>query len=261
MKIPVLDHGFVLLRNVAGPTRRPTEYRFESDCLAERPFDADDVDPAQSARMSFGNTEVRTREADLKLARYLLKNRHTTPFEMVQVWIEMKLPIFVARQFVRHRTVAINEISGRYVTLPAEWYIPEAKNVGKKITNVKQGRGEIGDDKAALTKAEIFSDNLDWLCRCSYEVYLKALAFDIPPEEARLCLHLNHYTHWLWTQNLWNVLHFLSLRLDSHAQWEAQQYARAIAQALESALPETMALFYSEFGLSPGSGSGTPVSG
>ena len=105
--IAVLDHGFVTLRNISGPTRRSDEL-----------YDADDIDPANTARMSFNQTDsCRTREQDLKLCEYLMKNWHNTPFEMVEVWLEMKLPIFVARQFVRHRTVSINEVSGRYVTL------------------------------------------------------------------------------------------------------------------------------------------------
>ena len=122
--IPVLDHGFVELRNIAGPTRRiydsipPSQddagYAHE-EALVVRPFDADDTDPANAARMSFGRMDSgRTREADLKLADYLMRNKHWTPFESIEVWLEMKLPIFVARQFVRHRTATLNEISGRY---------------------------------------------------------------------------------------------------------------------------------------------------
>ncbi len=102
-KIDVLDHGFVLLRNAAGPTRR-----------VDQEFDADDTDPANAARMSFDNMDSgRTREEDLKLCNYLMKNWHTTPFESIELWIEMKMPIFVARQFVRHRTVSINEVSSQ----------------------------------------------------------------------------------------------------------------------------------------------------
>jgi len=123
MKIDVLDHGYVILRNISGPIRR-----------ASQPFDADDTDPANAARFSFdaADQETRVREDDLKLARYLWKNRHTTPFEMVEVWLEMQMPIFVARQFVRHRTVSINEVSARYVQLPKQFYIPDPKVIGVK---------------------------------------------------------------------------------------------------------------------------------
>ena len=257
-ELKVLDHGFVRLRNVSGPTRRTehyvtvqyapgTNFNFKLNRLVDKPFDADDTDPAQSARMSFDQFDsTRTREQDLKLAKYLLHNHHTTPFEMIQVWIEMKLPIFVARQFVRHRTVSINEVSGRYVKLPAEWYIPDPATIGVKPDNIKQGRIlELGLNPAAVE----FCNTLNSLCHNSYSTYELALAAGVPTEVARLCLHLNHYTHWLWSQDLHNVLHFLKLRLDSHAQWEAQQYARAVARLLSQALPELMSLFVQEYGL------------
>ena len=110
---------------------------FDGDSI--RDFDGDDTDPANSARMSFDSMDSgRTRDEDLRLAEYLMKNKHTTPFEMIEVWIEMKMPIFVARQFVRHRTVTINEVSARYVTLPEEWYIPDV--VGGKAATAKQGQ-------------------------------------------------------------------------------------------------------------------------
>src|SRR5690606_18852081 len=126
-EIKVLDHGFVRLRNMAGPTRRVLNGTHEeTGDFILRPFDADDRDPAQAARMSFDQMDSeRTLEEDMRLSRYLMKNWHTSPFEMVEIWLEMKMPIFVARQFVRHRTASINEVSGRYVQLPGEWYIPE----------------------------------------------------------------------------------------------------------------------------------------
>ena len=141
-EIKVLDHGFVRLRNLAGPTRRTKDYQWsglngESLCQ----FDADDTDVANAARMSFNQTDSnRSYEMEMKLNKYLLENRHMTPFESIEVWLEMKLPIFVARQFVRHRTAALNEVSGRYVTLPEEWYIP--KIVGGKPINKKQGQSD-----------------------------------------------------------------------------------------------------------------------
>jgi len=238
-KIKVLDHGYVILRNMSGPTRRAVE---EPSVLGgdweERHFDADDTDPANAARMSFDMTDSgRTREQDLKLAGYLMKNKHTTPFEMIEVWLEMKLPIFVARQFIRHRTVGVSEVSGRYVTLPAEWYIPEV--VGGKPVNAKQGQA----DNIGLDAQKWFKSVLSIRCSDSYNAYLSAIELGIAAEHARLLLHLNHYTHWLWKQDLHNLFHFLALRDHGHAQIESQQYAKAIDTLLRRYLPNSMALY------------------
>jgi len=232
--IKVLDHGFVTLRNLSGPTRR----FWNESGVSERAFDADDTDPANTARMSFNQTDSgRTRDQDLKLADYLMRNKHTTPFEMIEVWLEMKMPIFIARQFVRHRTCSINEVSGRYVTLPAEWYIPEV--VGGKPANAKQGQ----DDNLGAETQEWFKLILNGECEASYEAYLEAIERGVAAEHARMLLHLNHYTHWIWKQDLWNLMHFLSLRMDSHAQVEAQAYANAIYQLVRQHLPESMSVF------------------
>lgn len=234
----VLDHGFVGLRNIAGPTRRSAELDVDSQLMMPREFDVDDVDAPNAARMSFEQTDSgRTREQDLKLADYLMRNKHTSPFEQVQVWLEMKLPIFVARQFVRHRTVRLNEVSGRYVQLPAEWYIPEV--VGGKAANKKQGQE---DNLPDSTQTE-FQSMLDAHCKKAYTHYEQAIKAGVAPEHARLFLSLNHYTHWLWNQDLHNLMHFLSLRDHSHAQVEAQLYAKAIDSMLREVLPETMKLY------------------
>lgn len=223
----VLDHGFVKLRNISGPTRRP-----------DAQFDASDIDPANSARMSFDSMDSgRTEEQDLRLADYLMRNWHTTPFEMVEVWIEMKMPIFVARQFVRHRTATINEVSGRYVTLPKEWYIPEV--VGGKAPNAKQGQ----DDNLPFSDQEEFRNALELHCADGYHNYTAAINEGVAPEHARMFLSLNHYTHWLWKQDLHNILNFLRLRDHSHAQIEARKYARAIDSLLRQALPHSMQLY------------------
>jgi thymidylate synthase (FAD) len=229
----VLDHGFVTLRNLSGPTPR-----LYHDDWSERMFDADDRDPANAARMSFDQTDSeRTAEEDHKLCRYLMKNWHTTPFEMIEVWLEMKMPIFVARQFVRHRTVSINEVSGRYITLPAEWYIPEV--VGGKPPNAKQGQAE-GLEEIIQNE---FRLRLNHQCENSYREYLHFIQSGVAAEHARCFLHVNHYTHWLWKQDLHNMMHFLSLRDHSHAQVEAQSYARAIDGHLRQFLPGTMKLY------------------
>lgn len=226
--IKVLDHGLVTLLNIGGPIRR-----------LDQPFDGADVDPAKTARMSFNNFNDpdRTEKDDLSLCNYLLKNWHTTPFEMLEIWVEMKLPIFVARQYVRHRTATINEVSGRYVQLPAEWYIPDV--VGGKAPNVKQGQA----DNLSKAEQEIFRKNLDRHCQNGYLHYEAALVAGVAPEHARLLLSLNHYTHWVWKQDLHNMMHLMQLRIDSHAQVEAQAYANALRELLGRYLPRSMELF------------------
>lgn len=241
--IKVLDHGFVTLRNLAGPTRRTQLYGPGCDStgmplVSDRPFDADDTDVANSARMSFeGQDQSRTYEVEMKLNRYLLANKHMTPFESIEVWLEMKLPIFVARQFVRHRTAALNEVSGRYVQLPAEWYIPET--VGGKAANKKQGQ----EDNLSGEDQDNFKWELNHHCASGYAKYEECIKNGVAPEHARMFLSLNHYTHWLWKQDLRNLMHFLALRDHSHAQVEAQAYARAITQLLEPHIPGLMQLY------------------
>ena len=203
-----------------------------------RLFDADDTDPAMCARISFDNLDAeRTREQDLHLYEYLIKNRHSTPVEMIEVWLEMKLPIFIARQFVRHRTATINEISARYTTLPAEWYIPEI--VGGKAVSNKQGQ----EDNLEQEVQDHFQVELNKACKSSYDSYLSFIKLGVAPEHARMFLHVNMYTHWIWKQDLHNLMHFLALRLDSHAQIEARIYATAIYDLLKQYLPKSMELF------------------
>lgn len=253
--LPVLDHGFVTLRNLAGPTRRlitadeqlTTDGTYYANDF--RAFDADDVDPANAARMSFGkmdsdvvtardgSTRPRTRQDDIKLAEYLLVNEHTSPFEMVQVWVEVKVPIFIDRQLVRHRTWRRNESSGRYIVLPDEWYIPDT--VGGKSPDKKQGQ----EDNLSADVQNWFKAALNTQCHRSYELYRRALSEGVAPEEARMFLHLNHYVHWLGNVDLHNLFHFLRLRTHSHAQKQARAYAEAIVSLLRPHLPELMALF------------------
>ncbi len=240
--IKVLDHGFVTLRNIAGPTRRTHSFT-QNDVLhmteiQPRQFDADDTDVANSARMSFHQSDLeRSYEVEMKLNKYLMANRHMTPFESIEVWLEMKLPIFVARQFVRHRTAAINEVSGRYVTLPAEWYIPEV--VGGKPENKKQGQS----DNLGPHQQETFKESLHEHCLDGYDRYLDAIESGVAPEHARMFLSLNHYTHWLWKQDLRNMFGFLCLRDHRHAQVESQQYAKAIIELLEPQIPGLVGLY------------------
>jgi thymidylate synthase (FAD) len=179
----------------------------------------------------------RTYEEDMRLNRYLLKNMHTSPFEMVQVWVEVRVPIFVDRQLVRHRTWRRNESSGRYIVLPAEWYIPE--KVGGKAKSAKQGQ----EDNLPEYVQELFKTDLDAECRSGYNKYLWHMDQGVAPEHARMFLHLNHYVHWLGNVDLGNMFKFLALRAHSHAQIEAQAYAFAIIDLLRPQLPGLMGLF------------------
>jgi thymidylate synthase (FAD) len=244
--INVLDHGFVKLRNIAGPTRRqmmtggePYDDGSPRLCEVPRPFDADDTDVANAARLSFeGQDQDRTYEIEMKLNRYLMQHKHMTPFEVIVVWLEMKLPIFVARQLVRQRTQTINEASARYITLPAEWYIPE--RVGGKPVNKKQGQADTLDE----VTQEWFRFALNSSCQHDYNTYLLAIERGVAPEHARCFLHVNHYTHWMTTMNLRNLMvSLLSLRDHSHAQIESQIYARAVISLLEPHLPGLMQMY------------------
>lgn len=240
-EIKVLDHGFVKLRNLAGPTRRTLDYDHEHGDGApiKRPFDADDTDVANAARLSFeGQDQGRDYATEMKLNRYLLANAHMTPFEAIVVWLEFKMPIFVARQLVRQRTQSINEASARYITLPAEWYIPEV--VGGKAANKKQGQA----DNLSQSTAQWFRHELDHACQRDYAQYLLAIDGGVAPEHARMFLHVNHYTHWMTTMNLRNLfMSFLALRDHSHAQIESQLYARATIELIEPHLPGLMGLY------------------
>jgi thymidylate synthase (FAD) len=254
-KIDVLDHGSVILRNLAGPTRRLWGVRElrsdlgDSQCIEERDFDADDCDVANAARMSFanfdtdvvtlrdGSTRPRTEEDDYKLNEYLWENRHTSPFEMIQVWLEVTVPIMIDRQFVRHRTWKRSEESGRYTVLQDKWYIPEI--VGGKSASKKQGQ----EDNLPQHLQDMFKKDLDEACAMSYGKYQYHLRNGVAPEHARMFLHLNHYVHWLGSVDLHNLFGFLRLRVHEHAQIEAQKFGWAIVDLLEPHLPQLMRIF------------------
>lgn len=236
----VLDHGWIRLRNLAGPTRRTfnTVHLDDLDHQRARAFDADDIDPAQAARMSFGQMDSnRTYEQDMKLNEYLLINDHTSPWEMIGVWLEVKVPIFIDRQMVRHRTWKRNESSGRYITLPGEWYIPEV--VGGKAKDKKQGQ----EDNLSPELQEMFKTRLAAACHNDYAQYLWAIEQGVAPEHARMFLHLNHYVHWIGQVDLSNLFKFLSKRVHNHAQIEARVYGNAIVDLLRPHLPGLMGLF------------------
>jgi thymidylate synthase (FAD) len=210
VKHPVLGHGYVVLVDYMG----------------------NDNAIVQAARVSYGMGTKSVRD-DRGLLRYLMRHRHTTPFEMVEYKFLVRLPIYVARQVIRHRTASVNEYSARYSILPDEYDVPSPGSVHLQSTRNRQGRGE----PAPPEVDERFRTDLDRLCKEAYQIYEGALASGVARETARMVLPLAYYTEWYWKTNLHNLLHFLSLRLDPHAQEETRLYAAAIAQIARTVCP------------------------
>ncbi|MPZ99831.1 MAG: FAD-dependent thymidylate synthase [Dehalococcoidia bacterium] len=220
--LPVLDHGFVRVIDYMG----------------------DDGAIVQAARVSYGRGTKRTRD-DASLINYLMRNWHTSPFEMCEIKLHVKLPIFVARQWIRHRTANVNEYSARYSILDREFYLPAAEHLAAQSTTNRQGRGE------ALTgpEAEHVLDLLREDAERSYEHYQEMLnetaegeALDpdrqgLARELARMNLSLNFYTQWYWKTDLHNLMHFLRLRADAHAQYEIRAYADVLGDVLDRWVP------------------------
>jgi len=210
MYFPVLDHGFVALVDSMG----------------------DDLAIEQAARVSYGAGTRKISETRGVL-RYLMRHNHTTPFEMVELKFHVKLPIFVARQLIRHRTASVNEYSMRYSLAPMQFYNPLPENLGSQSKKNKQGRGE----PISAMAQKVFDLNTRRLQRESAELYEAMIAeeVDLARELARMHLPLSLYTEWYWKIDLKNCLDFLKLRVDKHAQWEIQETARikaAIAKIL-----------------------------
>lgn len=204
----VLDHGFIELIDVMGDWR----------------------EVSRAARISYGEVE-RTEEADLKLIKYLWENYHTTPFEMVEMKWRVKMPIFVARQWVRHRTANINEFSMRYAdptklseSDKIDYYTPE---VWREPTSANK-QGSVID--LTITDDEIYTDAIE----NAISAYKLLQQRGIANEMARMVLPVAVYTEWIWKNDFWNTAHFLKLRADSHAQWEMQEYARAMIDIMEN---------------------------
>jgi thymidylate synthase (FAD) len=186
----------------------------------------------QMARVSYGEG-TKTVNEDRGLIRYLMRHAHTTPFEGVEFKFHCKMPIFVARQWIRHRTANVNEVSGRYSVLADDFYFPEESNVREQSTRNKQG----GDDTAEIATAQSFLAYLDRLCINSYDAYEDYLEQGVSREQARMCLPLNLYTEWYWKIDLHNLFHFLALRCDSHAQWEIRVFADAMLEMIKPIVP------------------------
>ena len=212
-----LNHGFVRLVDVMG----------------------DDAAIVQAARTSYGKGTKSVSE-DRNLIRYLMRNQHTSPFEMVEFKFHIKLPIFVARQWIRHRTANVNEYSGRYSEMPDEFYVPELDTIRKQSVNNKQARADEGFDdqysqeiiqKMSATQNKVFEEYKDFVDN------------GMAREIARINLPLSIYTEWYWKIDLHNLLRFLKLRLDKHAQYEIRVYAEIIAGILKQYVPHTWEAF------------------
>lgn len=209
---PVLDRGFVRLVDFMGG----------------------DLAVVQSARVSYAS-DSKGEAADRKLINYLLKNDHMTPFEQSVFKFHVSCPIFVMRQWIRHRMASYNEISGRYTEVKDEFYIPKVWR-GQDTKN-KQGSVEANVPHEELTQL------LDQQVRACYETYQKLLSLGAAREMARIILPLNGYTQFYWTINARSLMNFVALRADAHAQWEIQKYAEAIAVFFENKMPWTFAAF------------------
>jgi thymidylate synthase (FAD) len=193
----------------------------------------------QSARVSYGEGTKTVRE-DAALIDYLLRNQHTSPFEQVVLTFHIKAPIFVARQWVRHRTARINEISGRYSVMADEFYEPELSSVRPQSKQNKQGRADGSLDEQVKNE---FLSTLAADQRATYERYKSYINSDIARELARVNLPLSLYTEFYWQIDLHNLLHFLRLRLDAHAQQEIREYGEAIAKCAQAVAPVAYSAF------------------
>lgn len=213
-ELAVLDHGFVALTDVMGHDRTP----------------------AQTARTSFRNRVERTEEEDAKLTDYLVRNRHTTPLEFCQVRFYMKMPIFVARQLVRHRTASINEVSYRYVTAAREFYVPAPDRMQKAPTQNKQG-----SSSEVVENPEQCRFIINRGCEIAFDTYDYLLKEGLAPELARMVLPVGTYTEWYWQSDLHNFLGMLRLRLDPHAQYEIRVYAEAMLALARPVFPTIIA--------------------
>ncbi|MBH05344.1 MAG: thymidylate synthase (FAD) [Phycisphaeraceae bacterium] len=191
----------------------------------------------QAARVSYGAGTKKINE-DRGLIRYLLRHRHSTPFEMVEFKFHIAMPIFIARQWIRHRTANVNEYSARYSIVPDAFYHPSAKNIRAQSMSNRQG----GDESIDPATAQQFLEYLD-RCESQYIQYTDLLDKGVSRELARIGLPVNIYTQWYWKCDLHNILHFLSLRMDSHAQQEIRDYAGAMFAIIKKIVPITAEAF------------------
>jgi len=217
---PVLDHGFVRVIDYMG----------------------DDAAICQAARVSYGKG-TKSVQNDAGLIRYLMRHWHSTPFEMCEITLHVKLPVFVARQWIRHRTANVNEYSARYSILDREFYIPEPDALAAQSVVNNQGRGEALSGEEAARVLEYLKGDA---ARC-YDHYEEMIGQEgqqgLARELARMNLPANIYTQWYWKVDLHNLFHFLRLRADSHAQYEIRVYAEEICKLVADWVPAAYGAF------------------
>ena len=226
--IPALDHGFVRVVDYMG----------------------NDTSIVQSARVSYG-TGTKQVSTDQGLIKYLMRHWHSTPFEMCEIKYHIKLPIFIARQWIRHRTANVNEYSARYSILDKEFYLPSQENLAAQSTSNRQGRGDILKGEQAAEVLKLLKNDAERTYE-NYETMLNE-RFDgstidenkkgLARELARMNLTLNTYTQWYWKTDLLNLMNFLRLRADSHAQYEIRVYADIMLDTLKRWVPITYDAF------------------
>ena len=226
--IPILDHGFIRVIDYMG----------------------DDTSIVQAARVSYGKGTKKV-STDSGLIKYLMRHWHSTPFEMCEIKYHVKLPIFIARQWIRHRTANVNEYSARYSILDKEFYLPKSEHLAAQSKNNRQGRGEVLEGEQANKVLSLLKDDAERTYE-NYETMLNerydgSVVDENEPglarELARMNLTLNTYTQWYWKTDLLNLMNFLRLRADSHAQYEIRAYADAMLDTLKSWVPITYDAF------------------
>ena len=226
--IPALDHGFVRVIDYMG----------------------DDTSIVQSARVSYGKGTKQV-STDKGLIKYLMRHWHSTPFEMCEIKYHIKLPIFIARQWIRHRTANVNEYSARYSILDKEFYLPAKENLAAQSASNRQGRGEVLEGNQAEEVLELLKsdaertyDNYETMLNERYDgATIDKNKKGLARELARMNLTLNTYTQWYWKTDLLNLMNFLRLRADSHAQYEIRVYADIMIDTLKKWVPITYEAF------------------
>ena len=226
--IPVLDHGFIRVVDYMG----------------------DDSSIVQAARVSYGKGTKKV-STDAGLIKYLMRHWHSTPFEMCEIKYHVKLPIFIARQWIRHRTANVNEYSARYSILDKEFYLPAPENLATQSQNNRQGRGDVLEGDQAKQVLDLLKKDAEQTYK-NYEEMLNE-RYDgsvidekksgLARELARMNLTLNTYTQWYWKTDLLNLMNFLRLRADDHAQYEIRAYATAMLDTLKKWVPTTYEAF------------------
>ena len=226
--IPALDHGFVRVVDYMG----------------------DDSSIVQAARVSYGKGTKKV-STDSGLIKYLMRHRHSTPFEMCEIKYHVKLPIFIARQWIRHRTANVNEYSARYSILDKEFYLPGAEHLAAQSQSNRQGRGNVIEGDQAKQVLDLLKNDAERTYK-NYEEMLNERydgtvidekKIGLARELARMNLTLNTYTQWYWKTDLLNLMNFLRLRADSHAQYEIRAYADVMLNSLKKWVPITYEAF------------------